>query len=216
MFMFGGMILRRCFCLLTLLWMGGLGYAQVPLDADMEFIDHFDDNRHQWPEFQENSRKAWFEEEAYRLKGKSVALPVFVSVNIPAIQTDSFVLETVITKLDGKKNMGYGLCWGARPDRRDCYVFLISANKKFTILRMERGNYRQLQPWTKTDLILGPKEENTLTIIRKANIFYYLINGQRVFVGPADPLKGTLSGLIIHGTLEIKIDEFSLTFPDEE
>lgn len=216
MFIPGGMVLRRYFCLLTLLWIGGMGYAQVPLGVDNEFIDHFDDNRHQWPEFQENSQKAWFEEEAYWLKGKSVALPVFVSVDIPAIQADSFVLETVITHLDGKKNMGYGLCWGARPDRRDCYVFLISSNKKFTILRMERGNYRQLQPWTKTDIILGSKDENTLTVIRKEDVFYYMINGQRVFAGPADPLKGTFSGVILHGTMEIKIDEFTLIFPEEE
>lgn len=210
------MMLPRFFCLLSLVCLGGMVFAQAPRDAQMEFIDHFVDNRHQWPEFQENSRKAWFEEEAYLLKGKSVALPVFVSVDIPAILADSFVLETVITHLDGKKNMGYGLCWGARPDRRDCYVFLISSNKKFTILRMERGNYRQLQPWTKTDIIHGPKDENTLTVIRKDNIFYYMINGQKVFVGPADPLKGTLNGVIIHGTMEIKIDEFSLIFPEEE
>lgn len=214
--MSGGMKLRRACCLLILLWIGGITYAQGLPGPTTEVIDHFDDNRYQWPEIQENSQKSWFEEEAYYLKGKSVALPFFAAIEIPAVQSDSFILETVITHLDGKKNMGYGLCWGARPDRRDCYVFLISSNKKFTILRMERGNYRQLQPWTKTDIILGPKDENTLTVIRKEDIFYYHINGQRVFVGPADPLKGTLSGIIIHGTLEIKIDEFSLTFPHED
>lgn len=209
-------MLHRTFCLLSLVLIGGIGYAQIPLDPDMEFIDHFDDNRHGWPEFQESNSKTWFEEEAYWIKGKSVALPIFVQVPISAVQADSFVLETVITQLDGKKNMGYGLCWGARPDRRDYYVFLISSNRKFTILRMERGRYRQIQPWTKTNLILGAKEENTLTIIRKNNIFYYLINGQRVFVGPADPLKGTLTGIIMHGTQELKVDEFTLIFPEEE
>lgn len=212
--------------LTLLLWIGGMALAQTPIPGDsvpsdfapddLEFIDHFDDNRHQWPELTENNRKTWFEEGAYLIKGKSVALPIFASVSIPLVQTDSFVLETVITQLDGKKNMGYGLCWGSRIDRRDCYVFLLSSNKKFTILRMERGRYRLLQPWTKTDLIAGPKEENTLTVIRKDDVFYYLINGQKVFVGSADPLKGTFCGVLMHGTQELKVDEFSLTFPEEE
>lgn len=181
-----------------------------------EFIEHFEDNFHNWPISSESNRRAEISEGYYQLRGKSVALPFFLSQPVTIIKEDSFLLEIACTQLKGKKNMGYGLCWGARPDRRDCYVFLVSSNRKFTIVRMERGRYRQLQPWTQTDLVLGQKEENTLTVSKAEGTYTYFINGQRVFHGPAEDLKGSGCGVILHGSMELLVDKFQVKFPEEE
>ncbi len=176
------------------------------------FSDSFDDNRHAWPIIEEPAMRSWMEENSYHMEGKSRALPFFAPRPFSALDRDSFEMSVTITQLSGKRNMGYGLCWGARADRRDCYVFLISSNQKYTILRMERGGYHQLQPWTETDIVLSKKKPNTLTVRREGDSFLYFINDQRVFVGAADPLMGSLAGMILHGKMELKIDDFML-FP---
>lgn len=191
-------------------------FAQEFRPWEGEFVEHFEDNSQNWPVNTENNRRAEILEGAYQLKGKSTALPFFLSQPLSIIQEDSFIIEIACTQLKGKKNMGYGLCWGARPDRRDCYVFLISSNRKFTILRMERGRYRQLQPWTQTDLVEGQKSENTLSVEKSAGKYTYLINGQRVFHGPADEVKGVQCGIILHGSMELMVDEFKVIFPDND
>lgn len=180
------------------------------------FVEEFDDNRHHWPEPDDNIQKAVISEGQYRVKGKSVALPFYLAQSIPIIQTDSVILEMTVTQRKGKKNMGYGICWGARPDRRDCYVFLISANRQFTILRMQRGKYRHLQPWTSTDLIRRSKEQNTLKVAKEGGIYTYYINDHRVFRGPAEELKGPLTGIILHGSMELEVESIKVVFPTEE
>lgn len=187
--------------------------AQEKDSVLVPFWDDFQDNRHAWPEFKEPSREAAFVEEGYLLAGKSTALPVFVPQNIPSIELDSFRIDLTLTQLDGKKNMGYGLFWGARPDQRDFYAFLISSNQQFTILRMERGQYRQIQPWLDTDIIHEAKESNVLSVEKRGGKYYYYLNGKRVFVGPADELKGPLVGVLYHGTLELLIEEFAVDLP---
>ena len=204
-------LIPACFLFLCLL-PSGLLLAQDEVEPT-PFFDSFEDNRHGWPLMEEQSKAAWLEEGAYRVSGNSGALPVFVSVEMPGLEADSFSLTVSITQLDGRKNMGYGLCWGARPDRRDCYVFLISSNQKFTILRMERGKYRQLQPWTETDLIVDKKEPNVLAVTREGDRQIYFINGQRVFVGAADPLRGNLCGVLLHGKMDLAIEEIELKLP---
>ena len=198
-------ILSALACLLS----GSTGLAQ----SASSFSDEFDAAIHPWTLFESETKSASIADGTLLLKGKSNALPVLTTIELPGIQQDSFELEVSVYQFDGKKNMGYGLYWGGRPDNLDYHVLLISSNQKFTILRMERGQYRQILPWTATPIVLGPKQWNKLGVKRRGNRYDYFINDQIVFSGPADATKGPLTGVILHGTMELAIDAFSLDSP---
>lgn len=191
------------------MWPGNIALAQ----SAPSFSDEFDAAIHPWTLFESETKSASIADGTLLLSGKSSALPVLTSLELPAIQEDSFSLEVSIYQFAGKKNMGYGLYWGGRTDNLDYHVFLISSNQKFTILRMERGQYRQILPWTPTPIVLGPKQWNKLGVRRRGSRYDYFLNDQIVFTGPADLAKGPLVGVMLHGTMELAIDAFSLDSP---
>ncbi len=187
--------------------------AQPAASELSPIIEHFDDNRRQWPQFEEPGRSAQIFDGSLHLTGSSNALPVFVGIACPGVESDSFLLSVTLTQTGGKKSMGYGLCWGSRLDQRDYYAFLISGDQQFTILRMERGRYQLIQPWTETSLILSPKNPNKLSVEQQGHRLIFSINDQRVFVGPASSLMGDLSGILYHGTMNLAVDKFELGLP---
>ena len=142
----------------------------------------------------------------YFLRGKSKSSANFHVQSVKLADESDFRVKTSIIHHSGAKNMGYGLCWGLREDMEDYYAFLISANGKYTILRMRRGRYRQIKPWTESRTVKGGKKENVLSVQRNGSLFEYFINGRKVFSSQAGPLKGSRLGILYHGTMKLEVD----------
>ena len=102
--------------------------------------------------------------------------------------------------------MAYGLCWGRAEDAQDYYMFLLSANGKYTILRKKRGSYKKIKAWTESKIVRKKGKENLLAVYRVGNIFEYYINGRKIFTSKAEQLRGDKVGITFHGSMKLMVD----------
>lgn len=202
-------LLVLAFCSSLLLSPPGLSACRAQV-VDSFWVETFADNQRQWPIVERQQEVSAIREGQLRLVGRSKALPFFLGHPAPGILGSAFRIRCELSQVSGRKNMGFGLVWGARNDRRDHYALLISSNHKFTVLRRERGRYTFVTPWTETDLLRGKKELNQLEVVRIDARYLIFINGQKVYAFPAEPLKGDLLGVILHGKLEIEVDSLAV------
>lgn len=112
--------------------------------------------------------------------------------------------------------MGYGLCWAADKTHQDWYTLLISSNRQYTILRKQRGQYREIKRWTKSKLVLGQGKENVITVIQRNGTQEYYINNTRIFTSKFETTRGNQAGLLFHGTMKLEVTSFAVKYDGEE
>lgn len=194
------------------LWLGAAPSVILAQEIPV-FVDEFDDNRHQWPEVDTRTRRTWFEEGHYLIQIRSNALnfAFFQAVNL---EPDAdFDLEVALLQETGDKNMGLGLVWGAEPDERDLFTFLISTNGQYTILRKLRHAYSHIKRWTESPLVGKPKTWNIIRVSRRGDRLHFYLNGQKVYAYAAEAWRGDYIGLLLHGDMRVRVDYLRLTLP---
>jgi hypothetical protein len=91
-----------------------------------------------------------------------------------------FDLRVQTRAVDGPLNNGYGVIFRAR-DPENFYLFLISSDGYYQVLRAVDGKRKELSTWIPSPLIQqGLGAENTLRIIAQRDTFQFFINGEPV------------------------------------
>lgn len=184
-----------------------LGCFGIAPGQEATYRDGVENKRHQWNLVQGRKLKVDFVEGKLEIRAKSAYEAQFLSQAIKLPMEDDFELILRITQTAGAKNMGFGLCWGAKADHLDWETFLISTNGKYTILNKSRGQYREIKRWTESQNIYKQDEINELKVIRQGDRMYYYLNEKKAFVSGASSIKGNEVGLLLHGTMTLQVEE---------
>ncbi|MEZ4829751.1 MAG: hypothetical protein R3C61_26225 [Bacteroidia bacterium] len=172
------------------------------------FEELFDDNNRNWEIIDSKQLSSEISDGYFQLKGKTAYSPAFLSQSIDLDPTGNFSFQSTIIQSSGMKNMGYGICWGAKDDRQDWYAFLISSNGQYTILKKVREDYTEIKRWTSSDNINGQGKPNTLLVKKNNDRIEYYINDRLVYMSQAEPFRGKKAGILFHGTMKIEVDNF--------
>ncbi|MEO0472340.1 MAG: hypothetical protein AAF206_22135, partial [Bacteroidota bacterium] len=174
----------------------------------MIFHDEFDNNVNDWLIGQNSSVLADIQEGIYHLRTKGANDGLFFVKPMPIKKGQAFQFETEVLQESGLKNMAYGLVFGVDPTQQDYYALMISSNRQYIILRMERGKFREMKRWTPSKLVNGPNKPNVLGIRRVKDKLMFYINHRLVFKNRFTGMKGNEAGIVMHGKMKLQIDYF--------
>ncbi len=193
-------------------------YLGLPISRAQEpiFVDFFEEINPKWKLVQGRKISSEVTEGVLEIRSKTKSLGHFILIPMPKESKKDFDLEVTITQVKGKKNMAYGLCWGAKEDQTDFMGFFLSSNGKYTILARYRSLFQEIKRWTESKLVNGPRRPNHLKITRRGKLYIYYLNGKRVFASEADRLIGKGMGIALYGKMRIEVDNFILSYPDSE
>ncbi|MDX2248076.1 MAG: hypothetical protein SF052_14920 [Bacteroidia bacterium] len=181
---------------------------QLPGETKIVLEESFDDNTRNWEIADTKQLTSEISEGFFQLKGKTPYSPAFLSQPIELDPSQNFSFETTITQSSGMKNMGYGICWGAKDDRQDWFAFLISSNGQYTILRKVREDYNEIKRWTESSNINGQGKPNTLRVLKNKDRMEFYINNKLVYMSQVEEMRGKKAGILLHGTMKIEVDDF--------
>ncbi|MEZ4776736.1 MAG: hypothetical protein R3D00_26405 [Bacteroidia bacterium] len=182
--------------------------AQRHTGEKIVFEESFDDNTRNWEIVDTKQLTSEISDGFFQLKGKTAYSPALLAQLVDLDPANNFSFETTITQSSGMKNMGYGICWGARDDRQDWFAFLISSNGQYTILKKLREDYSEIKRWTESDNINGQGKPNTLKVQKNKDRMEFYINDKLVYMSQVDELRGKKAGILFHGTMKIEVDNF--------
>lgn len=199
-------------------WLGCLWYLIVGLPPgwaqdQVIFADEFDDNRHQWPVVDTRTQQTWLEDGHYVIQVRSNALNFAYLQAVTLDPGADYDLEVALLQESGDKNMGLGLVWGAQVDERDLFTFLLSTNGQYTILRKLRHAYSHIKRWTPSPLVAKPKAWNVIRVSRRGEQLHFFLNDQKVYVFATEPWRSPYIGILLHGTMRVRVDYLRLTLP---
>ncbi|MDX1907058.1 MAG: hypothetical protein SF053_08495 [Bacteroidia bacterium] len=190
----------------------GLLYG-VWSQGQIVFVDSFTTNQHNWSLPNEPLITGSIEGGVLELKGRSEALGYFFARPIE-ISDSVFEFSVNLTHKGGADNMAYGLVWGLREDNTEFNAFFISANGKYTILRMRRGEFSEIKRWTESRFIERDDKPNTLKIVRQGHTLRYYINDRQVLTGPYEPGRGNRMGIALYGNVKLWVDDLLVQIPE--
>ncbi len=181
--------------------------------AAMWFHDDFSANGNQWRITNSSKQQTEITDGSYWLRSKDADALQFFLQPIPSRDAGDFYLELAIAHEGGPSNQGYGLVWGVSDDFQSYYALLISANRKYTILRVENGRYKDIKRWTESKLVNGSGKLNQLGMYRRDDLLEFYLNGRMVFKNRYEPTPGETMGILLNGKLKLRADHFFLRDP---
>lgn len=97
--------------------------------------------------------------------------------SITSATFDDFIVSVDTHQLDGPDDNNYGVIVRYR-SRRNHYAFNISGDGFYTFYKYENGDYFDIIPWQKTDLVEQGNNQNTIRVEAIGKYFNLYINGE--------------------------------------
>ncbi len=157
----------------------------VPVTAgDVLYAAAFDDRPADWALY-EGRLSAQAAGGALRIE---VASPQSLPFSTARWHFSDFDLTLIARPVDGPLDNGYGVIFRAQ-DPSNYYLFLISSDGYYRVLREVNGEEKILSDWIPSDLIRqGMNVENRLRVTAQGSTFQFYINDERVeLCVPDDP-----------------------------
>jgi serine/threonine-protein kinase len=160
--------------------------SPAPAPAFQTVLDeHFADNQRGWPNNQEST--AWLDNGVYRLNARDPGR--FVSVGAPGIGPFADVeVSGRFKKVGGPPGGGFGLIVRDQgPDPRDglnqggrYYVLEVGEGQQWGMWRRETDHWVDLQPFTPSDVVKPPGQENELIARAIGSHLIFIVNGVQI------------------------------------
>lgn len=123
---------------------------------------------------------------------------------------NDFEVEANIRQIDGKKNKGYGLVWGAK-DEDNCYAFLINSFGSYAVYQRKMGQSARLVDWTPSDQLLHLSvQPNKLVVRKEGNQYAFILNDIWLCDIPFQELMGNQMGFLLTADLKIEISSVAV------
>lgn len=194
--------MRRSLVLLLLVVLLGIAYALNRLTADwhyvvpteagkVAYVATFDNLTDDWNLYQGRLNAA-IENSMLRLEADEIKTKPF-SVSRQYWADVDFSVQA--SPVDGPINNGYGVIFrlqtkgNVSPDDDDFYLFLVSSDGYYQVVRSLNGKQKELSNWIPSPLVnQGLGVTNFLRVVAVGAQFQFFINGQRVqLCVPDDP-----------------------------
>ncbi|MEO1452025.1 MAG: hypothetical protein AAFV07_21010, partial [Bacteroidota bacterium] len=161
------------------------------------FADSFATNDNNWSLVQGRKLQTSLKEGYLEIRTKSAYGAQLISQTVPIPPDTDYEIRLQVIQTAGAKNMGFGLCWGAKRDHQDWQAFLISTNGKYTILDKKRDRYREIKRWTESRNVWKQDMPNELLIRKEGDRMYFFLNEKLAYVSAAIPLAGSDLGILV-------------------
>ena len=187
------------------------------LTKETVFTENFSDNSNNWSNnYDDQDRMLKIEDGFYYFEHYHTSGSWFTKKDIDINTEEDFKIETLIKKVSGIQNNGFGLNFG-RKDNDNEYEFEISGDGHFRIDKNENGIYTKIKSWTKSSAInTGNNSYNKLSLIKKSSNLKYYINDQLVFTGNFQQFFGNNIGFTISEKQKIAIDYLRIFYLEKE
>ena len=155
-----------------------------------EYRDTFSLRDTTWPQREDGSMKARKADGGYLVEGRERTAASMVGCSIDLNR--DFDIETTISFLEGKDDVGYGLLWGASR-QSSLYYFFLSSSGSYCYGKVADDADEPIIKWEPFPAI-QPNGTNTLNVKRRGYAFQLSINNQPVTHVKSEPPFGHLFG----------------------
>jgi hypothetical protein len=166
------------------------------------FEDHFEDNRNDWFEVENDEQRVEVEGDGYFIYNKNYLQKVWRNDMVEP--NSDFIIETSISKLGGYNNNGLNILFGAENSGDKYYIFGTTGTGYYGAFRYDNG-WHDVLPWKKSNFINTDDATNDLRIEKKDNTLYFYINGD--YVNKINDFEsfGPAIGFAINPDIEAKV-----------
>ena len=192
--------------------MDGAVRCAIKAEEQIVFHDDFKDNRHGWPEKDQDDVFRKLSDNQYHFAHKRETGSWFSWPNTPVELNDGrdFTIEVEMTKISGTDNHRYEVVWGMS-DVDNYFSFGISGDGSYRYTREKNGQWEGLTEWTECEHIHKYNATNVLAIEKTDDRIQFRINGHKVLERPYAYGFGTKVGVALNQKMSVAVDHFTVT-----
>ena len=195
-------------CLLVMIAVVAIPAFASPADLPMIWKDKFDDNSQKWAVGENESIKVEVREGLYRLTTKKPggdlqAYPIRIDRN------KNYSLETELRWAGADYQGGVGIIWDLK-DVQNFYVFVISPQGGYSILKFKDGNRIPLVDWEANIYVRKNDLFNRLEVRKTGKNLEFFLNEHKVHQVPYETFSGDNVGFLGMSAVALEVDVISL------
>ena len=183
------------------------------ISSAIDFFDDFSDNSNYWPLKYDDNKIISISDGGLQIQGLTDSFSYGAHKAFYFNTDNNFMLSVSAKWIKGDNSKPFGIEFLSDDDSSSYNSFMISADGEYTIKYLYLNViWKNLVPWTKSDLIKQGQQTNSLTIIKKGNTFYFYVNDKYIEVLYSDKVKkyGNSFGLRVFENQTVSFDYFSL------
>lgn len=180
---------------------------------DVNFYEDFNNNKRNWSIKNTADIQTFIKDGYYQIEHKRTSASYNFWREFNIANKQEFYIETKLKHINGVKDWGYGIVWGAA-SWDNSYNFLISENGYFNIGKYKNGSWSDLIKW-KQSTYIKPEQYNKLAIRYHDNKLSFFINDQKVAYLNYSPLYGNYIGFVVYHNMTIKADYLKVNYNRE-
>jgi Caspase domain/Glucodextranase, domain B len=179
---------------------------------DAIFTELFNSNANDWATNNNDNVLLNIRNGAYNFNHKRNKLGWTTTKEIKIDESKDYEIETVIRKVSGIQNNGYGLIWG-RKDGDNEFEFFISGDGSYYIKYYEDNKATKIKSWTPSSSInTGNGAVNKLKVRKEGNKYKFYINDKFVAESYAKAFFGDRIGFLIYGNQAIAVESLNINY----
>ena len=178
-------------------------------DPDVLFFDDFLDNRHGWLIEDTERTRSDIAHGDYVIVKKGRWGISSRSIEWGLNQEEDFIIETVITKIEGHNDYGYGMTWGTT-NTRDTYKFMITGEGRYIYGRMKYSDWRGMEGFETSGCVHPGNATNKLTMKKEGSRLLLFINDSPVHETEFQAFSPNNVGFILEDSMKIEVDSIAV------
>ncbi len=190
-----------------------LCFSGIEAQYDIYFYEDFNSNKRNWSIKNTADVQTFIKDGYYQIEHKRTSASYNFWREFNIANDKEFYIETKIKHLNGVKDWGYGIVWGAA-SWKNSYNFLIAETGYYSIGKYKNGSWTELKKWTKSTAI-KQGEYNKLAIRYKFNKLDFYINGQKVASLNYLAFYGNYIGFILYHNMTVSVDYLKVNYNRE-
>ncbi|MCE2998012.1 MAG: hypothetical protein ACK5RG_01285 [Cyclobacteriaceae bacterium] len=198
--------MKKMVVLLILFYWASDCYGQSKL---VYLADGFDDNRNKW--FEEVTAAYGFKIQDGHLVIDANTTSVHTFQNVGISKDDDFGMHARMIFFNGTSEGWMGVRFGMSEDAKKYLTFSYNNAQGFLITAHFGKKYEVLRQSKST--VIKPYDYNTLTVIKRAGEYQFLINDKQVYRDAIKPFFGPMIALYVSENMSLRVDEVQVFDP---
>ena len=190
--------------LLLLVSCSVLGRSRVG-DPALLFFDDFRDNRNGWLIEETDRTRSDIDHGRYVITKKGRRGISSRTHECGLNQQKDFLIEAVLTKIEGYDDFGYGMTWGTT-STWDTYKFLITGDGRFLYGRVRYNEWQGMDGFEPSPSIRPGNGTNKLTLKKVGSRLLLLINDDLVHEAAFEAFSPNNVGFTLEDRMKIEVE----------
>ena len=180
----------------------------ITLQNGMYYDDFSDDDADSiWETGRDANSEFKFVNGKYIIKGLTDSLTYHATVKFDLDIQKNFSVSASATQWGNEPDEAYGINFCGDTDSDSYFVYYITASGYYSIGSMKNGDWQPIINWTPSENIHHKNDMNTLSIEKRNNSIFFLINDKVENVLPFTGGYGNCFGLRVDGAQTVAFDQ---------